>query len=150
MALAFFYFFCSFQNPLPWTICDPSWSTNETCYGNYDNLTEMNLTGKVSSAEAFFVYQQFMKYKHVAHFKKLILYRNYVLKKIPDMDNGLGAPDWRLSLCLLLCWILIFGAMFKGVLVFNRDKTKAFLYFFFIYNNKIKICIINIKIKIKN
>lgn len=56
MALAFFYFFCSFQNPLPWTVCDPAWSSNETCYGTNDNFTGMNLTGKRSSAEEFFVY----------------------------------------------------------------------------------------------
>lgn len=31
------------------------------------------------------------------------------------MDNGIGAPDWRLSLCLLLSWILIFAALAKGV-----------------------------------
>ena len=43
------------------------------------------------------------------------IYRNYVLKKVDNIDDGLGVPDWRLSLCLLLCWILIFFAMFKGV-----------------------------------
>ena len=31
------------------------------------------------------------------------------------MDGGIGAPDWRLTLCLLLCWILIFAALAKGV-----------------------------------
>lgn len=39
----------------------------------------------------------------------------YVLKKAPNFDNGIGAPDWRLSLCLLLCWILVFAMLAKGV-----------------------------------
>ena len=31
------------------------------------------------------------------------------------MDNGLGDIDWRLALCLLLSWILIFASLIKGV-----------------------------------
>lgn len=54
MALALFYMICSFMNPLPWTVCDPAWSSNETCYESSGNLTAMNLTGLSSSAEEFF------------------------------------------------------------------------------------------------
>ena len=31
------------------------------------------------------------------------------------MNDGVGIPDWRLSLCLLLSWILIFATLVKGV-----------------------------------
>jgi len=38
-----------------------------------------------------------------------------VLNKAENIDNGIGTPDWRLSLCLLLCWIIIFVVLVKGV-----------------------------------
>ncbi|XP_057375161.1 sodium-dependent nutrient amino acid transporter 1-like [Daphnia carinata] len=95
MALSFFYLFASFQAVLPWTECDPEWAT-ENCYSTTANLSGYNLTSEnVSSAEEYF--------------------KIYVLKKIPNMDSGLGVPDWRLTLCLLLCWSLVFAMLAKGV-----------------------------------
>ncbi|KAI9551816.1 hypothetical protein GHT06_022155 [Daphnia sinensis] len=95
MALSFFYLFASFQAVLPWTECDPEWAT-ENCYSTTANLSVYNLTNEsVSSAEEYF--------------------KIYVLKKVPNMDSGLGVPDWRLTLCLLLCWILVFAMLAKGV-----------------------------------
>lgn len=32
-----------------------------------------------------------------------------------DISDGLGAPDWRLTLCLAASWILIFFSLWKGV-----------------------------------
>lgn len=54
MALAFFYLFSSFQAVLPWTVCDPEWSTNETCYSSSANLTNLDVRNMSSSAELFF------------------------------------------------------------------------------------------------
>ena len=93
MALAVFYFFCSFQNPLPWTVCDPEWSTNATCYGAYDNITGMNLSGKVSSAEAFFVYGKFI-YK--PHFP-LVFDNN--CKNLQELCAEEKGQYWRWSWC---------------------------------------------------
>jgi hypothetical protein len=33
----------------------------------------------------------------------------------PDIDDGLGNPEWRLTLCLLFSWILVFLSLVKGV-----------------------------------
>ena len=38
-----------------------------------------------------------------------------MLRKYDDMDVGLGIPEWRLSLCLLFCWIMLFLTLAKGV-----------------------------------
>jgi solute carrier family 6 amino acid transporter-like protein 5/7/9/14 len=56
MAMAFFYLFSSFQAVLPWTVCKPEWTTNETdCYSSSGNLSEYNITNtSKSSAELFF------------------------------------------------------------------------------------------------
>ncbi|CAG7786765.1 unnamed protein product, partial [Allacma fusca] len=38
-----------------------------------------------------------------------------VLQEIPDIDSGIGLPEWRLTLCLLASWLIIFGSLVKGV-----------------------------------
>ena len=38
-----------------------------------------------------------------------------VIKKWDSIDDGIGLPDWKLSLCLLLAWILICAILMKGV-----------------------------------
>ena len=42
-------------------------------------------------------------------------YRNNVLQKWTNIDDGVGAPEWRLTLCLLLSWIIIALILMKGV-----------------------------------
>jgi len=32
-----------------------------------------------------------------------------------DIEDGLGAPEWRLTLCLLFSWITVFLSLVKGV-----------------------------------
>lgn len=41
--------------------------------------------------------------------------RNDVLKKISNIDDGVGAPEWRLTLCLLFSWIVVALILMKGV-----------------------------------
>lgn len=41
--------------------------------------------------------------------------RNYVLRKKDNIDDGIGVPDWRMALILLLCWLIIFLVLSKGV-----------------------------------
>ena len=38
-----------------------------------------------------------------------------MLQQKDNIDDGIGAPEWRLTLCLLLSWILIWGSLIKGV-----------------------------------
>ena len=37
------------------------------------------------------------------------------MKTADTIDDGIGSPDWKLSLCLLLAWILICAILMKGV-----------------------------------
>jgi solute carrier family 6 amino acid transporter-like protein 5/7/9/14 len=46
-------------------------------------------------------------------------YSEEVMKRIYNIDDGIGLPDWKLSLCLLLAWIIIGAILMKGV-GFNR------------------------------
>ena len=38
-----------------------------------------------------------------------------MLKELPNIDNGIGVPDWRLALCLLFSWVVLFLTLVKGV-----------------------------------
>jgi len=38
-----------------------------------------------------------------------------VIREVPDIDDGVGTPDWRLSACLVFCWAFIFLALIRGV-----------------------------------
>lgn len=39
-----------------------------------------------------------------------------VLQIVPDgLDSGIGAPEWRLAMCLLFSWVVLFVVLVKGV-----------------------------------
>lgn len=97
IAISLFYFFASFQTVLPWTVCDVNWASFSTCYNSNANssLTDFNTTGFKSSSDIYF--------------------NDEVMKKINSIDDGIGSPDWKLSLCLLLAWIIVCAILMKGV-----------------------------------
>jgi solute carrier family 6 amino acid transporter-like protein 5/7/9/14 len=44
-----------------------------------------------------------------------MFFRFYVLKSYTDIENGIGVPDWKLTLCLLITWVVIFVVVVRGV-----------------------------------
>ncbi|ODN04846.1 Sodium-dependent nutrient amino acid transporter 1 [Orchesella cincta] len=88
MALTVYYFIASFQKNLPWANCDEKWAGEGNCNGTGSATTQ-------SVPEMFFLRE--------------------VIKESANIDNGVGTPDWKLSLCLLFSWILIFGTLIRGV-----------------------------------
>ncbi|KAK2714104.1 sodium-dependent nutrient amino acid transporter 1-like isoform X2 [Artemia franciscana] len=95
MALVSFYFIASFQDPLPWAYCDPAWA-DEKCADSSMNLTNSSMFGKSESPTDQY-------------------FRRNVLQQIENIDDGIGAPEWRLTLCLFFSWIVIFLILAKGV-----------------------------------
>ncbi|XP_071521550.1 sodium-dependent nutrient amino acid transporter 1-like [Panulirus ornatus] len=104
MALCIFYFFASFSSVLPWAVCG-AWA-DETCVDASTNISLANDTrGLTTAAEDYF--------------------RNEVTKLDPlGFQNGVGLPEWRLSLCLLLSWVAVFLVQVKGVR--SSGKTAYF------------------------
>jgi len=90
MALTVFYFFASFAKTLPWAECNLKWADNETC-SSLDN----ELSNETSYAELYFVKE--------------------VLKEKANIDDGIGFPEWRLTLCLLASWLVVYFSLIKGV-----------------------------------
>ncbi|KAF2369075.1 Sodium:neurotransmitter symporter [Trinorchestia longiramus] len=94
MALTVFYFIGSFNSSLPWATCG-NWSTAD-CVGTMANVSLLEKHDFKSSSDEYFNLE--------------------VLRISPDgLDHGIEAPEWRLSLCLLFSWLVLFVVLVKGV-----------------------------------
>ncbi|GFG40221.1 hypothetical protein Cfor_09809, partial [Coptotermes formosanus] len=109
MALVGFYFVQSFAAELPWATCSEEW---DNCFdskmADHNSSNTVNLTGRTSSSELYF-------YK-------------YVLKELDSIEDGIGDPDWRLTLCLFVAWLTIFLVIIRGVK--SSGKAAYFLAMF--------------------
>uniref|UniRef100_A0A2M3YZL4 Sodium-dependent nutrient amino acid transporter 1 n=1 Tax=Anopheles braziliensis TaxID=58242 RepID=A0A2M3YZL4_9DIPT len=105
LAITFRYLVDSFSSTLPWSVCDPSWldCINSSFIGPRDK----NITLR-SSAELYFD-------KNVTH-------------KASLLTDGLGMPDWRLSLCLLFAWVVVAAILIRGAK--STGKASYFLAIF--------------------
>ncbi|CAL8125443.1 unnamed protein product [Orchesella dallaii] len=88
MALTAFYFIASFQKNLPWANCNEEWAGADNCNGSASATNQ-------TVPEMYFLLE--------------------VIKESENIENGVGSPDWKLSLCLLFCWIVIFATLIRGV-----------------------------------
>ncbi|XP_043244062.1 sodium-dependent nutrient amino acid transporter 1-like [Amphibalanus amphitrite] len=95
MALTVFYFFASFSSVLPWMVCDPSWADLTRCVDPTTNLSQLTSNDTMGSTEMYF--------------------QMNVLKELPNIDHGIGLPCWKLTLCFLFSWLVVFLTMVKGV-----------------------------------
>nr|ALE20589.1 nutrient amino acid trasporter 2 [Leptinotarsa decemlineata] len=115
MAITLFYFINSFtfSSDFPWATCHDEWkpyteSRNITCIDKHTNVTSLMERETISSSELYF--------------------RKEVLKEMDDISESMGLPEWRLSLLLLLSWVLIFFVSIRGVK--SSGKASYFLALF--------------------
>ncbi|KAH8275475.1 hypothetical protein KR026_008293 [Drosophila bipectinata] len=90
MALTLRFLLASFGAELPWSRCWESWGSD--CYDGGSNLTSV---GKMSPAQLYF--------------------EREVLHEVPNIDNGLGMPNWQLVACLAVAWLIIGGVLIRGI-----------------------------------
>ncbi|KFB53946.1 sodium-dependent nutrient amino acid transporter 5 [Anopheles sinensis] len=108
LAITLRYLVASFSPELPWSKCDPGWTNcvDSNFKGNFS--FNANITQPSTSAELFF--------------KKTVLHATTTL------NNGLGYPDWKLTLCLIVAWICIIAILIKGIK--SSGKASYFLAIF--------------------
>lgn len=51
----------------------------------------------------------------VCYYKPMCYPRNEVIREVDNIEDGVGTPEWKLSLCLLFSWVLIFFTLIRGV-----------------------------------
>lgn len=42
-------------------------------------------------------------------------FRREILHELPNIDNGLGLPNWQLVACLAVAWLIIGGVLIRGI-----------------------------------
>ncbi|XP_017077177.1 sodium-dependent nutrient amino acid transporter 1 isoform X1 [Drosophila eugracilis] len=89
MALTLRFLLASFSYELPWSCCWPKWGSD--CY----NGSDQNRSGKMSPAQLYF--------------------EREVLHEVPNIDNGLGLPNWELVACLAVSWLIIGAVLIRGI-----------------------------------
>ena len=100
IAVSIYYLVVSCNETLPWSICHEELNEpDKYCLPSNTNISSLNSTLEnrtiIASTEQYF--------------------RVGVLKENSDMSHGIGYPDPALIGCLLLCWVLIFFSLWKGV-----------------------------------
>ncbi|XP_065093534.1 sodium-dependent nutrient amino acid transporter 1 isoform X1 [Ochlerotatus camptorhynchus] len=111
IAITLYYIFTSFASELPWAKCEESWGN--TCVDSAtiaNGMKDKNISigQSVSSSQIYFL--------------------DIVLREKESIDDGIGAPDWKLTLWLLLAWIIIFLVLVRGVK--SSGKAAYFLAIF--------------------
>lgn len=121
IAWTLYYMFVSLSPELPWSRCDPAWSTeqcysykdkddciahdpnatyyNRTCYNQY-NATRLNLTYMLQHLEKKAPADEY--------------FNNYVLGNINTIEET-GNIQFHLLMSLLIAWIMVFLCLSKGV-----------------------------------
>ncbi|XP_026753316.2 sodium-dependent nutrient amino acid transporter 1-like [Galleria mellonella] len=108
IALCLYYLAVSFQSTLPWAVCLDEWIIEYNCIDANSNVNPELLGNATSSTELYF--------KHT------------VLRQLESIHDGIGAPLWDLSLCLLASWLIIFFIVARGVK--SSGKAAYFLAIF--------------------
>uniref|UniRef100_T1JCL7 Transporter n=1 Tax=Strigamia maritima TaxID=126957 RepID=T1JCL7_STRMM len=113
-AVCFFYLIASMQKILPWTYCDPEWADHKC----FDCGANCSVRRKIINCFNASRWSNESRQSSVEQYNQ-----NYVLKMSDGLDH-MGTVDWRLALCLLLCWIVLFLSAIKGVK--SSGKTAYF------------------------
>nr|XP_054769906.1 sodium- and chloride-dependent neutral and basic amino acid transporter B(0+)-like isoform X2 [Lytechinus pictus] len=136
LAYCLYYFFASFTSRLPWIGCSNDWNTRlcseiyDECLADggivtedrnctkledlsQDELTHYNIT-RIPRTDRFnaSLYQD--PFIHLRALPSQEYWKNEVLQESSSM-NETGTLVWKLTLCLLLAWVIVFLCLIKGV-----------------------------------
>ncbi|KAK3799770.1 hypothetical protein RRG08_025385 [Elysia crispata] len=129
MAYTLIYFFSSMQKTLPWTECKDDWVTEDNCVEERrpappdctDNSTAMALlsactcTKNASIDLALTTYNCTEKIENAMTSAELFFEREVIQRSVGIEPENMGEPLWKLTLCLLLTWIVVVFCLIKGI-----------------------------------
>ncbi|XP_017029143.1 sodium-dependent nutrient amino acid transporter 1 [Drosophila kikkawai] len=121
LALTLYYLFVSFQSELPWSYCRDEWAN---CVDSRPAEYVENLLSTGISAANATLASNTTKLQSSSE----IYFLNVVIKEKLDISDGIGNPDWKLTLALLVAWVVIFLVIMRGVK--SSGKAAYFLALF--------------------
>ncbi|XP_020318279.1 sodium- and chloride-dependent glycine transporter 1-like isoform X1 [Oncorhynchus tshawytscha] len=115
ICIAFYYFFSSMTNLLPWTYCNNPWNT-PTCNGVVTptgiNNTLANVTRSLVTGAAEVAVEVVNKTKRTSPSEEY--WKHYVLKISDDIGN-FGEVRLPILGCLAVSWVVVFLCLIRGV-----------------------------------
>ncbi|XP_044779583.1 sodium-dependent nutrient amino acid transporter 1 isoform X3 [Drosophila simulans] len=130
LALTLYYLFVSFQSELPWSYCRDEWTNcvNSRPEEYVDNLlTGVSLANESArnlSGIGLVANNETEKLQSSSE----LYFLNVVIKEKLDISDGVGDPDWKLTLALFVAWVVIFLVIMRGVK--SSGKAAYFLALF--------------------
>ncbi|XP_070206673.1 sodium- and chloride-dependent neutral and basic amino acid transporter B(0+)-like isoform X2 [Littorina saxatilis] len=125
MAYTLFYFFSSMQKTLPWTVCQDHWENciTERTRAQPDPCTDnvtlyLNMTTPECECVANTTINDLQSFNCTPAYKtstELFFYKDVIEISEGVEPGNMGAPLWRLALCLLLSWIVVVLCLIKGI-----------------------------------
>ncbi|RUS85457.1 hypothetical protein EGW08_006790, partial [Elysia chlorotica] len=124
MAYTLIYFFSSMQKTLPWMKCKDEWPdcveerspTPETCTANSTAMALLNAcsctnNATIDSALPYNCTEQ----RNVTTSAELFFYQEVIKRSEGLEPENMGEPLWKLTLCLLLAWVVVVICLIKGI-----------------------------------
>jgi SNF family Na+-dependent transporter len=102
-----YYLFASFTTQLPWENCGNDWNTPYcTTMTEFRNLSDSGFNETIRN--------------NITMLPKDLKTpsEEYYYRKVLQLSDGLdesGRVVWELALCLLLCWLIVFAVLIKGI-----------------------------------
>ncbi|XP_076640977.1 sodium-dependent nutrient amino acid transporter 1 [Halictus rubicundus] len=123
MSLTLYYLIASFSAELPWSKCSEEW---DRCVdsGKKSNDSATTFDNGFGETNAFHLLTNDAQYRSSAEY----YFTKVVLQEKDNIDDGIGLPDWRLTLCLLGSWLSVILITFQGVK--SSGKASYFLAIF--------------------
>ncbi|XP_005090766.2 sodium- and chloride-dependent neutral and basic amino acid transporter B(0+) [Aplysia californica] len=128
MAYTLFYFFSSMQSTLPWTECKQEWIDEYDCVSKRvappSNCTMNNtlneILGKCACTFNSTIDDQLTINCTVTNGSVNTAAELFFKKEVTQKSQGvepenMGEPLWKLTLCLLLSWIVVIFCLIKGI-----------------------------------
>ncbi|GFO21963.1 hypothetical protein PoB_004846800 [Plakobranchus ocellatus] len=129
MAYTLYFFFSSMQKDLPWTECKEEWIIEDNCVEERrpapplctDNSTEMALltactcTNNATIDSALENFNCTRTIANATTAAELFFEREVIQRSVGVEPENMGEPLWRLTLCLLLSWLVVVFCLIKGI-----------------------------------
>ena len=117
MALTLFFLIASFSAELPWAKCREEWA--DYCVDSSQKVDSESVNVSMFTK---LIYEKERRSSAELYFLKV------VLQEKDSIDDGVGLPDWKLTLCLLFSWLCVILITFQGVK--SSGKASYFLAIF--------------------